>query len=153
MDKLLARRHILVVEDEMMVLMVMEDMLADIGCESVTAAATVNQALALIDTKVFDAAMLDVNLNGSTSYPLAEVLAARGIPFIFATGYNGHGVVKGYSDRPLLRKPFQLNDLIKVLTPLFSKRSGDSLTPARESGLRCGGEIGGVPPIAAHRAL
>jgi CheY-like chemotaxis protein len=56
--------------------MVIEDMLADIGCESVTAAATVDQALALNDTKVFDAAMLDLNLNGSSSYPVAEVLAA-----------------------------------------------------------------------------
>jgi CheY-like chemotaxis protein len=125
MDKLLSRRRILVVEDEMMVLMVIEDMLADIGCESVTAAATVDQALALIDTKVFDAAMLDLNLNGSSSYPLAEVLAARGIPFVFATGYNGHGTKLGYSDRPLLKKPFHLNDLVKVLTPLFPARPAD----------------------------
>lgn len=109
----------------MMVLMVIEDMLADIGCESVTAAATVDQAMALIDAQVFDAAMLDVNLNGSTSYPLADVLAARGIPFVFATGYNGHGMMKRYSDRPLLTKPFQLNDLIDVLTPIFSERPAD----------------------------
>ena len=123
MDKFLSGRRILVVEDEMMVLMVIEAMLADIGCESVTAAATVDQALALIDAKVFDAAMLDVNLNGSTSYPVADALAARGIPFIFASGYNGHGMKKGYSDRPLLSKPFQLNDLIRVFTRLFSERS------------------------------
>jgi CheY-like chemotaxis protein len=123
MDKLLSRRRILVVEDEMMVLMVIEDMLADMGCASVTAAATVDQALALIDAKSFDAAMLDVNLNGSTSYPVADVLAARGIPFIFATGYNGHGMKQGYGDRPLLTKPFQLDDLIEVFTRLFSERS------------------------------
>jgi CheY-like chemotaxis protein len=140
MDKLLSHRRILVVEDEMMVLMVIEDMLADMGCESVTAAATVAQALALIDAKFFDAAMLDVNLNGSTSYPVADVLAARGVPFIFATGYNGHGMMKGYSDRPLLSKPFQLNDLIKVLTPLFSGRSSDSPISAQKSGLRYGKE-------------
>ena len=70
--------------------------------------------------------MLDVNLNGNTSYPLAQVLAARGIPFVFSTGYNGHGTQKGYSDRPLLMKPFQLNDLVKVLTPLFSARPADA---------------------------
>jgi CheY-like chemotaxis protein len=125
MDKLLSHRRILVVEEEMMVLMVIEDMLADIGCESVTAAATVDQALTLLDTKVFDAAMLDVNLNGGTSYPLAEVLAARGIPFVFATGYNGHAMKKGYGDRPLLKKPFQLNDLITVLTPILSARPAE----------------------------
>lgn len=144
MDKFLSHRRILVVEDEMMVLMVIEDMLADMGCESVTAVATVDQALALIDAKFFDAAMLDVNLNGSTSYPVADVLAARGIPFIFATGYNGHGMMKGYSDRPLLSKPFQLNDLIKVLRPLFSERSGDSSISAQKSGLRYGKEGAGI---------
>ena len=64
MDKLLSGRRVLVVEDELLVLMMIEDMLADLGCESVTAAATAHQALALIDTQVFDAAMLDMNLNG-----------------------------------------------------------------------------------------
>ena len=53
----------------MMILMIIEDMLADLGCESVTAAATVDQALALIDAQVFDAAMLDMNLNGNNSHP------------------------------------------------------------------------------------
>jgi CheY-like chemotaxis protein len=67
MNKLLSGRRVLVVEDEMMILMIIEDMLAELGCESVTVAATVNQALALIDTQVFDAAMLDMNLNGSKS--------------------------------------------------------------------------------------
>ena len=55
MNKLLSGRRVLVVEDEMMMLMIIEDMLAELGCESVTAAATVDQALALIDTQVFDA--------------------------------------------------------------------------------------------------
>ena len=65
MSKLLSGRRVLVVEDEMMILMIIEDMLADLGCESVTAAATVHQALAVIDTQVFDAAMLDVSLSGN----------------------------------------------------------------------------------------
>jgi CheY-like chemotaxis protein len=61
MDKLLTGRRILVVEDEMIVLMLIEDVLTACGCESVTAAATVDQALALIDAQSFDVAMLDVN--------------------------------------------------------------------------------------------
>ena len=69
MDKLLSGRRVLVVEDEMLILMMIEDMLADLGCESVTAAATVDQALALIDAQVFDAAMLDMNLNGNKAMP------------------------------------------------------------------------------------
>jgi CheY-like chemotaxis protein len=67
MNKLLSGRRVLVVEDEMMILMIVEDMLADLGCESVTTAATAHQAIALIDTQVFDAAMLDMNLNGNKS--------------------------------------------------------------------------------------
>ncbi len=61
----------------MMILMIIEDMLAELGCESVTAAATVGQALALIDAQVFDAAMLDMNLNGNKSHAVADALAAR----------------------------------------------------------------------------
>src|ERR1700731_3991555 len=67
-DKSLSGRRVLVVEDEMMVLLLIEDMLSDLGCESVTTAATVDQALALMDGRVFDVAMLDVNLNGQKSY-------------------------------------------------------------------------------------
>ena len=88
MNKLLSGRRVLVVEDEMMILMMIEDMLADLGCESVTAAATVDQALALIDAQTFDAAMLDMNLNGNKSYAVADALAARGVPFVFSTGYS-----------------------------------------------------------------
>jgi CheY-like chemotaxis protein len=72
MNKLLSGLRVLVVEDEMMILMIIEDMLADLGCESVTAAATAHQALALIDTQVFDAAMLDMNLNGNKGHDVAD---------------------------------------------------------------------------------
>jgi len=64
MDKLLSGRRVLVVEDEMLILIMIEDMLADLGCAAVTSAATVNQAIALIESQNFDVAMLDMNLNG-----------------------------------------------------------------------------------------
>ena len=64
MDELLSGRRVLVVEDEMLVLIMIEDMLADLGCESVTSAATVDKAVALIDAQVFDVALLDMNLRG-----------------------------------------------------------------------------------------
>ena len=101
--------------------MLIEDTLADLGCESVAAAATVDQALAMIEAQVFDAAMLDLNLNGSTSHPVADALAARGVPFVFSTGYTGHDLRSGYRDRPLLRKPFQYEELVEVLTRLLSR--------------------------------
>jgi len=85
MDRFLSGRRILVVEDEMLVLMMIEDMLADLGCESVTTAATVDRALALINAQVFDAAMLDMNLSGDKSHAVAEALAARGDTW-FASG-------------------------------------------------------------------
>ena len=121
MNKLLSGRRILVVEDEMLILMMIESMLADLGCDSVTAAATVDQALALIDAQVFDAAMLDVNLKGDSSRPVADALAARGIPFIFSTGNGGHHTMEGYEDRAILRKPFIFEGLAAILAGLLPR--------------------------------
>ena len=121
MDQLLSGRQILVVEDEMLVLMLIEDMLGELGCESVTAAATVDQALALITAQGFDAALLDLNLNGNTSYAVADTLAAHGVPFVISTGCSVHDMVDGYGDRPLLKKPFQYEELVAILTGLLSR--------------------------------
>jgi CheY-like chemotaxis protein len=118
MDKLLSGRRVLVVEDEMLVVMMIEDMLADLGCKSVTSAATVDKALALIDAQVFDAAMLDMNLNGNDSQLVAEALSARGVPFVYSTGNTCHGTRDGYSDRPVLKKPFKYEELVAVFTRL-----------------------------------
>jgi CheY-like chemotaxis protein len=95
-----------------------EDMLADLGCSLVTSAATVDKALALIDAQAFDAAMLDMNLNGSDSHPVAEALSARGVPFIYSTGNTGHGSRDSYSGRPVLKKPFKYEELVAILARL-----------------------------------
>jgi CheY-like chemotaxis protein len=135
MDKLLSGRRVLVVEDEMLVLMMAEDMLADLGCESVTTAASVDQALSLIDTQVFDAAMLDVNLDGTKSHSVADALAARGVPFVFATGYSGHDMREPYRDRPVLRKPYRYEDLARVFTRLLpADRVANTLATHRLQG-------------------
>jgi CheY-like chemotaxis protein len=120
-NKLLSGRQVLVVEDELLVLMMIEDMLADLGCECVIAAATVDKALAAIDAKVIDAAMLDMNLNGSNSHSVAEALAARGIPFVYSTGNGGPNMRDGYRDRPILKKPFKHDELVEILTRLLSR--------------------------------
>ena len=104
----------------MLLLMDIEGVLADLGCESVTSAATVEQALRQLEEKVFDVAVLDVNLNGCESYPVAHVLAARGVPFAFSTGYSGEGIRSEYDDRPLLRKPYQRAKLVQILTRLLA---------------------------------
>ena len=121
MDNLLSGRRVLVVEDEMLILMMIETMLADLGCESVTAAATVDQAITLIKGQVFDAAMLDVNLKGNNSRPVADALVARGVPFFFSTGNGDHHSTEGHGGRAVLRKPFKYDDLAKIFAGLPSR--------------------------------
>jgi len=122
MNKLLAGRCVLVVEDEMLILMMIEDMLSDLGCESVITASSVDQALGLIDTRTFDVAMLDSNLNGTSSDPIADALAARGVPFFFATGQRRGGMGRGHPDRPVLNKPFNFERLEASFRQMLSAK-------------------------------
>jgi CheY-like chemotaxis protein len=117
-NNLLSGWRILVVEDEMLIAMMIEDMLADLGCTMVTSAATVDRALALINAQAFDVALLDMNLNGNDSHPVAEALSARGVPFVYSTGNTGQGLRDGCSDRPVLKKPFKYEELAAILTRL-----------------------------------
>ena len=103
----------------MLVLMLVEDMLADLGCTSVKAAASVEQALKLIGTNDFDVAMLDMNLNGDRTHAVADALSAKGVPFIFATGYASH-VHEGHGSRPILTKPYRLKQLVTILIELLA---------------------------------
>ena len=119
MNKLLSGRHVLVVEDEMLNLMIIEDMLADIVCDSVTAAAQVDQALALIGTRAFDVPLLDMNLNGNKSHNVADALAARDVPFVFSTGYSTLDVRDEYRNRPALKKPFPYEELVEIFKRLL----------------------------------
>ena len=119
-DKPLSGRNILVVEDEAMIQMFIEDILTGLGA-SVAAASSVDRALALIDAQVFDAALLDVSLSGRKSYPVAEELKARGIPFIFSTGDIASP--DGYEERPLLKKPFRPRMLADVFMSILAGKS------------------------------
>jgi CheY-like chemotaxis protein len=116
MDKILSGRSILIIEDEMLILMMIEDMLADLGCESIAVASRIGQAITLIDGKVFDAAMVDLNLNGTESYPIADALTARGVPYFFSTGNSLTDVKDGYRDQDVLKKPFTFEQLSNMLT-------------------------------------
>ena len=119
-DSPLSGRRVLVIEDEMMVAMLLQDMLADLGCAVVGPAARVEQALAIIQAAgALDAAVLDVNLNGQRSYPVADVLAARSVPFVFATGYGEDSLMNGYRSFPLLQKPFKQSELGDTLAKLL----------------------------------
>ena len=111
MAKVLAGHRVLVVEDEMMVLFLIEGILADLGCMSVSTAASVEAALALIEVQKFDVAMLDSNLNGVRSDRVADALDARGVPFFFATGYSNLATKDSHRGRLVLKKPFQSQDV------------------------------------------
>ncbi len=111
MDKPLAHRRVLVVEDEMLILMMIEDMLSDLGCGSVVTAGSVDDALAKLGAQTFDVAMLDSNLAGASSDPVADALVARGVPFFFATGQRNGAPNLAHPDHPVLMKPFTFEDL------------------------------------------
>jgi PAS domain S-box-containing protein len=120
MNRRLAGRRILLVEDEALVAWALEDMLVELGCTVVGPAARVNQALVLVEGQPLDAAVLDVNLNGEKCYPVAEALTARGVPFIFSTAYNKDSLQKNYLGSPVLQKPFELSTFSNALEELFT---------------------------------
>jgi CheY-like chemotaxis protein len=115
-------RRVLLVEDEMLVVWLLEDMLADLGCAVVGPAASVKQALAMIDAEAIDVAVLDVNLNGQMSYPIADALATRGVPFVFSTGYDKDTLLDGYRIFPVLQKPFRRSELSDALAKLLTPK-------------------------------
>jgi CheY-like chemotaxis protein len=112
----LSSKRALVVEDEFLVAMMIVDMLVDLGCEVVGTATTLKVALEKSSALALDFAVLDVNLNGELSYPAADILASRGIPFLFATGYNAKGLATFYQSVPRLQKPFDIKALEKAIT-------------------------------------
>jgi CheY-like chemotaxis protein len=103
--------RVLVVEDEMTIAMMVEDMLIDLGHEVVDLAMRLPRALELAEVADFDFAVLDLNLDGHKSFPVAEILAKRRIPFVFATGYGRSGVEPPFLDYPVLTKPFTIDEL------------------------------------------
>jgi CheY-like chemotaxis protein len=117
----LAGLRVLVVEDEMMVSMLIEDMLTDLGCVVVGPASRLDEAIELVRTSDLDCAVLDVNLGGQPIFPLADLLRERGKPFAFATGYGDAGVRDVDRGTPVLQKPFREGDLARVLGELRAK--------------------------------
>jgi len=108
--------RVLIIEDESMVAMLMEDMLHDLGCTVVGMVARFDDALKQATSgPAFDVALLDVNLNGKQTFPIAEVLAERGARFIFATGYGEAILPQSLQGGPILQKPFEQETLERTL--------------------------------------
>ena len=108
-------KRVLLVEDDSLVAMLVEDMLDELGFAVHGSAASVDAALEAVAKGGFDVAMLDVNLAGQPVFPVAEALDARGIPFVFASGYGAGGVPEAWAGRPVAAKPFRVDDLDAVL--------------------------------------
>ena len=113
------RLSVLVIEDEPLIAMMLEDFLDVLGKTMAGTADNVADALALVEAGGIDAAILDVNLRaGEKSWPIADALAARNIPFIFATGGSTDSLAEAYRDRPTLPKPFTMDAVSKALDSL-----------------------------------
>ncbi|MFZ2031559.1 MAG: response regulator [Vitreimonas sp.] len=99
-------KRVLVVEDEMLLALSLEDILNDMGIETVGPAMHLEEALALAETDPLDFAILDINLGGTArSYPVAKRLLERNVPFLFMSGYGDAGVGGEFASVPVLGKP------------------------------------------------
>lgn len=106
---------VLLVEDEGFVALMIEDMLEELGCQVVASVGRLKEACSIAATAELDLAVLDINLGAERSYPVAEILRARGVPFMFSTGYGAAGLPAGLSGSPVLGKPFSAKALEDTL--------------------------------------
>jgi CheY-like chemotaxis protein len=112
--------RVLVVEDEYLIRMLVEDMLDDLGYGLAAAVGTIAEASDVAANGDFQAAILDVNLDGQEIYPVADILAERGLPFVFVTGYGERSLREPYRGRPALQKPFQAEQLKSTLAGILA---------------------------------
>jgi CheY-like chemotaxis protein len=109
------------VEDEALLRMMTAEMLEELGHRVIAEAGMINAAEPLARTAQFDLAVLDINVGGTYITPIAQIIADRGLPFIFVSGYGSEGRPMSFQDRPALRKPF----LIESLAEMIEKALGD----------------------------
>ena len=124
-DPSLTGRRIMILEDEAMVSLLLEDMIEDFGAELAGSYSRLERAMTAVEGGLhFDVALLDVNVAGERSFPLAEALAARAVPFVFTTGYDRSGLPEAWRDAPSLRKPFLQDDVRKALQQALGLDAG-----------------------------
>ena len=122
-----ASPRILIVEDSFMVILTLEAMCEDLGWEMVGPATRLDEALELARTQTFDAALLDVNLDGEMTWAVADVLKAAGIPFAFCTGYEKASILPDrFASEQVMTKPYRIEDVARRLRLMMAvdARSG-----------------------------
>ncbi len=107
--------RVLIVEDDSIIAMTAEDMLEEIGCSTVAIAATVAEALDHVASTAFEIALLDLNLRDEQSLPVAAALRDKGMPFIFATGYDGLPHGSGFEGSLVISKPYRIDQLATIV--------------------------------------
>jgi PAS domain S-box-containing protein len=115
--------RVLIVEDAVLLAMELETGLSDAGAQVIGPAYELEEALALLDQPI-DAAVLDANLNGHSVTPVAEALAARGVPFVFATGYGEAAGAPGGFEAPVIRKPYDVTQVAAAVAELLQAEAG-----------------------------
>lgn len=108
--------RVLLVEDEMLIAMEMEEMLTELGFEVVGPAMRLKRAVELAQSQKIDLALLDVNLAGEESFPVARLLKDRNVPFAFVTGYGAAGLSEEFRNTPVLQKPVEKQQVAKVIS-------------------------------------
>jgi CheY-like chemotaxis protein len=114
--------RVLIVEDEIVVALFLEDLLAEFGYEVAGIVSHLDDAMGRPND--YDIAVLDVHLNGRNVFDFADRLAARGTPFVFATGYGARGIPDRHCARPVLQKPFRPDELKRALKEVVAEESG-----------------------------
>jgi CheY-like chemotaxis protein len=109
------RGVVLVVEDEPLIMLELQAMLTDLGWDVAHLASDIDRAIELAQSKDLDIAILDVNVKGRTSFPVADILEKRKVPIILATGYSTEVIVENYPRAIYLQKPYVRSDLAKAL--------------------------------------
>ncbi len=113
-------RKVLVVEDEMTIVLMIEETLIGIGAAVVGPVGRLDAALQLAREAPIDAAVLDITITGGNTYTVADILAERGIPFVFCSGYGDWALEDRHRDRPKLTKPFGMSRLEVQVLELLS---------------------------------
>ena len=116
----LAGLRILIVEDEVLIGMMLESMLEDLGCQVIGLASGLNEAIAAVKHHSLDGVLLDMNMAGEDTHVVAEELAARAVPFLLVTGYDGMDTdPPAIRNAPRLRKPFSQDELAQWMVEVF----------------------------------
>lgn len=115
--------RVFVVEDEPVMRMLVVDMIEELGCRVVAEAGDIGEAVKLAQSSDFDLAILDVNLQGKMASSAAELIQARGLPLIFATGYGAAGLPAQFRDHAVVQRPFEIKALAAAIDEVIASRS------------------------------